>query len=115
MTHDDPPAEVFEMRDESVGGLLGTTAREYPSDAMRHRPEDEREPGGQGVVERQHSMGGNAAEQRARPLLDNMLRASPSAERSARSPNAANASGCRGHVIGPSTDRSMRDQLAMSS
>src|SRR5262245_33914837 len=57
------------MRNERVGELLRAAAREYPSDQVRHRAENQTETGSQRTIERQHPMRGNAAEQRARPFL----------------------------------------------
>ena len=76
------------MRDQRVGQLLRAAARNHPSNDVRHRAEHQPEAGRQRPIERQHAVRGDAAEQaRASRSSTNVLLASPSAERSASSPN----------------------------
>jgi hypothetical protein len=56
--------------DKGIGQLLCAAARDHPSDDMRHAAKHESEAGCQRSIERHHPVRGDAAKQRARPIVD---------------------------------------------
>ena len=74
---DDLSAKRAQVRDERIREALGAAARKHPSGKMRRGAEHQPESGGDGVLERQHAMGCEAREQRARGGIGERARGEP--------------------------------------